>query len=525
MKITALFLILFSALTHAGIIEINGAATPGVLPLGSFSITGTLPNANLAHSAISINGSSVVLGGSVSGLQTTGGVLELDGFSGITGTLALSRLAVDPLARGNHTGTQLMSTISNAGTLATLSAVGSLQITDGTITAADISNTAGITNAMLAGSIANAKLANSSLTMGTTTVSLGATTTSLQGLAFVQATSFVGTLTGGATTAVALVFARTINGVAFDGSANITVTAAAGTLTGSVLPATISQSSIISFGTGASLSNCVGLPAASVVAGTLGSGGYTFTAASDATPATIVTKNVATGLTLWQIGTLTTDATRSAIYGPNTPSGTNYSLKSSGATTVLNGSTSSIIAVADASKITCSATSTLLAAGTAIIAPLQFTSGTSLTTAASGVIEYNGTSYFATDSTPARKRISMEETVGSNGSPAFNTARQVSGNKGAWVCASVSILTQTNTGDGKIELLIGSNSDGTTGAVTCGTVRALVASANIGTVGIAVGGQLCGYVPAGYYYYLKKTDSGGTTNTFTIVGNVMEYTQ
>ena len=37
--------------------------------------------------------------------------------------IALSKLAVNPLARANHTGTQLMSTISNAGALATLNSV------------------------------------------------------------------------------------------------------------------------------------------------------------------------------------------------------------------------------------------------------------------------------------------------------------------------------------------------------------------------------------------------------------------
>lgn len=42
------------------------------------------------------------------------------------------------LARANHTGTQLLSTISDAGTLAGLSAVASANITDGTIVAGDL---------------------------------------------------------------------------------------------------------------------------------------------------------------------------------------------------------------------------------------------------------------------------------------------------------------------------------------------------------------------------------------------------
>ena len=46
-----------------------------------------------------------------------------------------------------------------------------------------------------------------------------------------------------------LTTARTINGTSFDGSANITVTAAAGTLTGTVLNATVVSSSLTSLGT------------------------------------------------------------------------------------------------------------------------------------------------------------------------------------------------------------------------------------------------------------------------------------
>lgn len=55
--------------------------------------------------------------------------------------------------------------------------------------------------------------------------------------------------TGNAATATALQTARTINGVSFDGSANIIVTAAAGTLTGGTLAATVTASSLTSVGT------------------------------------------------------------------------------------------------------------------------------------------------------------------------------------------------------------------------------------------------------------------------------------
>ena len=55
------------------------------------------------------------------------------------------------------------------------------------------------------------------------------TTLTVSGTA--TAASFVGPLTGNASTATTLATARNINGVAFNGSADITVTAAASTLT------------------------------------------------------------------------------------------------------------------------------------------------------------------------------------------------------------------------------------------------------------------------------------------------------
>lgn len=58
-------------------------------------------------------------------------------------------------------------------------------------------------------------------------------------------------VTGNAGTATALQTARTINGTAFDGTGNITVTAAAGTLTGTTLSATVTASSLVSAAGGA----------------------------------------------------------------------------------------------------------------------------------------------------------------------------------------------------------------------------------------------------------------------------------
>ena len=66
----------------------------------------------------------------------------------------------------------------------------------------------------------------------------------------VQATQFIGAqLSGNSATATRLATTRTINGVGFDGSANITVTASAGTLTGNSLSNSVTLSSLTQVGT------------------------------------------------------------------------------------------------------------------------------------------------------------------------------------------------------------------------------------------------------------------------------------
>jgi hypothetical protein len=71
-------------------------------------------------------------------------------------------------------------------------------------TALTIANDAVTTVKILNANVTNAKLANSSLTIGSTAISLGATATTIAGLTSVTSTTFVGALTGNATTATAL---------------------------------------------------------------------------------------------------------------------------------------------------------------------------------------------------------------------------------------------------------------------------------------------------------------------------------
>jgi hypothetical protein len=126
-------------------------------------------------------------------------------------------------------GGNLTTSGAHATTLTTTGTTGVTLPTTGTL--ATLAGTETLTNKTISGSsntlsnIANASLTNSAVTIGSTSVSLGATVTTFAGLSSVTSTTFVGALTGNASTATTLQTARTINGVSFDGSAAITVTA------------------------------------------------------------------------------------------------------------------------------------------------------------------------------------------------------------------------------------------------------------------------------------------------------------
>jgi hypothetical protein len=116
-------------------------------------------------------------------------------------------------------------------------------------------------------------LTNNSTTIGSTAISLGSSATTIAGLTSVTSTGFTGALTGNASTATTLATARNINGVSFNGSADITVTAAAGTLSGATLASGVTASSLTSVGTLTSLT----------VSGATATGALTVTGAVTAT--------------------------------------------------------------------------------------------------------------------------------------------------------------------------------------------------------------------------------------------------
>jgi len=172
----------------------------------------------------------------------------------------------------NITGTAAGLTAGNVTTNANLTgdvtSVGNAtSIAAGVIVDADINASAAIADTKLATISTASKVSNSATTAtsantasaivardGSGNFTAGTITANLTG----NVSGSSGSTTGNAATATALATARAINGVNFDGTAAITVTAAAGTLSGNTLAAGVTASSLTSLGTIASLTATAG---------------------------------------------------------------------------------------------------------------------------------------------------------------------------------------------------------------------------------------------------------------------------
>ena len=182
----------------------------------------------------------------------------------------------------NITGTAAGLTAGNVTTNANLTgdvtSVGNAtSIAAGVIVDADINASAGIVDTKLATISTAGKVSNSATTAtsantasaivardGSGNFTANTITANLTG----NVSGSSGSTTGNAATATALQTARAINGVNFDGTAAITVTAAAGTLSGNTLAAGVTASSLTSLGTIANLTATAGTVATTPTAST-----------------------------------------------------------------------------------------------------------------------------------------------------------------------------------------------------------------------------------------------------------------
>ena len=211
----------------------------GVTISGATNTLTNIGNGSLTNSSVTINGTSVSLGGSITVTATATNALTIGtGLSGTSynGSSAVT-IAIDSTV-ATLTGSQVLTNKTISGATNTLTNIGNGSLTNSSVTIGSTSLSLGGTMTLLTGvtisgatntltNIGNGSLTNSSVTIGSTNIALGVTTLTLAGLTSVAATTFTGALTGNASTATTLANTRTIWGQNFNGSANVT-----GALTG-----------------------------------------------------------------------------------------------------------------------------------------------------------------------------------------------------------------------------------------------------------------------------------------------------
>lgn len=273
---------------------IGAGSTSGTNTGDQTSVSGNSGTATALQNArtiggVSFNGTAnITVSTATAGFTVSGGDLAAGANNlTITGSIGATGARV---TKGWFTDLQVTNAIAGSitGSAAT--------VTNATLTTALTVNTGTVT---LTGNAANTSV----LTIGAGAVSVSGANTGDQT-----------TVSGNAGTATALQNARLINGTSFNGTADITVTAAAGTLTGATLNSGVTASSLTSVGTLSSLT----------VGGTLamGANNITSTGSLGATGARLlkgwftdlqVTNAIAGSIT----GSAPTLTTTRSIYGNN----------------------------------------------------------------------------------------------------------------------------------------------------------------------------------------------------------------
>ncbi|MDE2026023.1 MAG: MerR family DNA-binding transcriptional regulator, partial [Patescibacteria group bacterium] len=217
------------------------------------------------------------------------GTGSLSGFTIAAGSNTISGLTASNLTAGDFSGAITSGTYS-------INVSGSAGSATSATTATTATNATNIATTAKSDNITYYPLFVGSSSNGNQAADLGTGLTFNPSSNTLSTTTFSGALSGNATTATTLQNARNINGISFNGSGDITVAAAAGTLTGTTLASNVVSSSLTSVGT--------------LVSGTkIGSQTFTTNNIADSGSLTIASGGVG-NLTLNSAGgTLTSNAT------------------------------------------------------------------------------------------------------------------------------------------------------------------------------------------------------------------------
>ena len=251
-----------------------------------------IPNSALTNDSVTIGSTSVDLGGTaqtIAGLTASGSfsgsfegnfvgttnLPDLTSGNGLTGgpydgavaatfavqadgtTLSVGASGVK-VADAGITATQIATSVAGAGLAGgagTALSVNvddtSIEITTDTLNIKDL----GVTNAMLAGSITNAKLVNDYVNLGSTSVALGATATTLAGLTLTTAVitgSFTGSFTGDGSNLTGIATDLDTSGNSGAGNINLVTQGLAVTGAGAISTVAAAQGIAISVADGSS---------------------------------------------------------------------------------------------------------------------------------------------------------------------------------------------------------------------------------------------------------------------------------
>lgn len=176
------------------------ATLTGKTMSGALNTFTAIPNASLDNSAVTFNGVSVALGASGTITASTTAALTIG--TGLTGTSfdgsAPVTITIDSTV-ATLTGSQVLTNKTISGATNTLTNIGNASLTNSSITLGSSTINLGGSLSTLAGvsingttntltNIGNASLTNSSVTIGTTSIALGASSLTLGGLTSVAVT-------------------------------------------------------------------------------------------------------------------------------------------------------------------------------------------------------------------------------------------------------------------------------------------------------------------------------------------------